>query len=154
MPLYSLVAGGSSPAQELAEARRPLAPDSADRGAGDALGVPRPPALAPARSAGGAAGRSRTPTLVPGRDTGDATGRAPRWPFMRSVRLGEEEDVVEQLLCPEMTRWRWSSTRRRSCGSGRGTSGGCAAQNVASPARSSSSWPGRRAAARPHDYVA
>jgi len=45
----------------------------------------------------------------------------------RNVRLGEEEEVVEQLLCPEMTRWRWSSTRRRSCGSGRGTSGGCAA---------------------------
>ena len=43
MPLYSLLAGGSSPAQELEEARRPLAPDSADRGTGDALGVPRPP---------------------------------------------------------------------------------------------------------------
>jgi hypothetical protein len=36
-PLYSLAAGGSSPAQELAEVRRPLAPDSADRGAGDPL---------------------------------------------------------------------------------------------------------------------
>ena len=50
----------------------------------------------------------------------------------RTVRLGEEEEVVEQLLCPEMTRWRWSSTRCRSCASGRGTSGGCAAQNAAS----------------------
>ena len=77
--------------------------------------------------------RSRPLTLVLGRDAGDATGRAPLQPFMRSMRLGKEEDVVEQLLCPEMTRWRWSSTRRRSCGSGRGTSGGCAVQNAASP---------------------
>jgi len=51
-PLYLLAAGGSSPAQELAEARRPLTPDSADQRRRDALGVSRPPALAPARSGG------------------------------------------------------------------------------------------------------
>ena len=81
---------------------------------GDAMGRARPPALRPAHLAC----RHEQAMIVHAR---------------RSMRLGEEEEVVEQLLCPEMTRWRWSSTRRRSCGSGRGTSGGCAVQNAASP---------------------
>jgi hypothetical protein len=124
-------------------------------GAGDATGRARPLALRPAhlaRRREQATGRHRLPAL----ETGHARSSSGRRERLRSscivtckirakprcattihvqcsVRLGEEEEVVEQLLCPKMTRWRWrSSTRRRSCGSGRGTSGGCAAQNAAS----------------------